>query len=140
MPKVLNFLWSEVNFGWLQWETSCLQCVKHAMTSSLYTNKPLGWPELANARDMTRWNIQGAFAIPKGRTLKTYLPFDVKKCCFVTVLLRYRYLPVSTLYVANCDEIRTTYCVDIRLNIRHRPCLANKELVNSSPVIDTETR
>ena len=33
------------------------------MTSSIYTNKPLGWPKMANARDMTRWNIQGAFAI-----------------------------------------------------------------------------
>ena len=43
----------------------------------IYTNKPLGWPKLANARDMTRWNIQGAFAMPKGRTLKTYLPFEV---------------------------------------------------------------
>ena len=49
------------------------------------------------------------------------------------------YLPVSALYVAHCDEFRTTHCVDMILNTRHSPCLLNKELVNSSPVIDTET-
>ena len=54
-------------------------------------------------------------------------------------LLRYGYLPVSALYVAHCDKVCTTHCVDMRLNIRHRSCLANKELVNSSPVINTET-
>ena len=92
MPKVLDFLWSEVNFGWFQCQAYCLlsarnissnnlrwafHVAEHAMTSSIYTNKPLGWPKSVNARDMTRWNIQGAFTIPKGRTLKTYLPFEV---------------------------------------------------------------
>ena len=76
----------------------------------------------------------------KGKDFENIFAFRCYKCCFVTVLLRYRYLPVSTLYVVNCDEICTTYFFDMRLNIRYRPCLANKELVNSSTVIDTETR
>ena len=58
---------------------------------------------------------------------------------FVIDFLRYRYLPVSTLYVALCDEFCSTHCVYMRLNIGHWPCLSDKELVNSSPVIDTET-
>ena len=77
--------------------------------------------------------------MPKGKTLKTYLPFEVTNAVLCQVLLHYRYLSVSTLYVALCDEFRTTHCVYMRLNIGHWPCLSDKELVNSSPVIDTET-
>ena len=31
MPKVLNFLWSEVNFGWFQYQACCLKCAKHIL-------------------------------------------------------------------------------------------------------------
>ena len=75
----------------------------------------------------------------KGEDVKDAFTFWGYRCCFVKVLLRYGYLAVSSLYVAHSDEFCTTHCVDMRLNSRHRPCLANKELGNSSPVIDTET-
>ena len=57
----------------------------------------------------------------------------------MTVLLCYCHLPVSALYVTHGDEFRAIYCVDMRLDIGHRPCLSNEEFINSSPVIDAET-
>ena len=56
----------------------------------------------------------------------------------MAVLRCYRDLPISTLYVANGDEFGTTHCVDMRLNIWHWPSFANKELINSSSVVDTK--
>ena len=58
----------------------------------------------------------------------------------MTVFLLYWYLPVSALYVANSDAFRDTNCIDMRLDIGHRPYFSDKKYINSIPVINTETR
>ena len=68
----------------------------------------------------------------------TYLLFEV-----TNAVLRQFFFAMVVCQQALCTlhtVMKFAHFVDMRLNIRHRPCLANKELVNSSPVIDTETR
>ena len=42
-----------------------------------------------------------------------------------------------SVYVVNSDEFRATYCIDMRLDIGHRPYFSDKELINVISVVDT---
>ena len=44
----------------------------------------------------------------------------------------------STRFVLRSDEFRTTFCIDIRLNVRHWPRFTFKKFISSVSVIDTE--
>ena len=78
------------------------------MQSSIYTKRPLFGPRCENASDIIRHNRNEAFA--------THLPFCVKSG-FILFSFCYTYLVVSTLYVANGNEFRACYCMNVCFHI-----------------------
>ena len=85
---------------------------EHAMASSIYQQaSPLA--KIGKCKVHYTSKYPRCVGDAEGEDFKDVFSFESYECHFVAAFLRYWYLPVSALYVANSDEFCATPTVSI---------------------------